>query len=374
LSDREEKEKKTNVFFIIINFISVFLAVCIVIIPLALYVIVQMNNPVQPVNNEILLQEIDGISLEEDGTYLIEIRRGETSQSVGRRLERAGLIKNRHFWNILCRLEKEHVKTGAYKIEIPASQISILRVLISGRQILYKVTIPEGVTLKKTGNILEEAGICSAGDFINAARDPDILSHYRIPRSSKVIPSMEGYLFPDTYLFPKEYPANMAVRKMADNFFNKLEIISPSFRNLNEQELHKIVILASIIEREYRIRDEAPLMSGVFNNRLKINMALQSCATVEYIITEIQGKPHPRVLLFSDLEINNPFNTYMYPGLPPGPISAPGNTALRAAVYPETTNFLYFRLTDPASGRHYFSRTYDEHIGAGELLTKPSWP
>jgi len=100
-------------------------------------------------------------------------------------------------------------------------------------------------------------------------------------------------------------------------------------------------------------------------------MALQSCATVVYVITEIQGKPHPSRLFYIDLEIRNPYNTYLYPGFPPGPISAPGLIALNAAVNPAITDYLYFRLTDASAGRHYFSRSFDDHIRAGELLIKP---
>jgi UPF0755 protein len=185
---------------------------------------------------------------------------------------------------------------------------------------------------------------------------------------------MEGYLFPDTYLFPAEFPAEKVITTMADNFFSNLQNINPSILTMNPNELNEKIIIASIVEREYRVAQEAPIMAGVFYNRLRINMALQSCATVEYIITEVQNRPHPSVLLFKDLEIDNPYNTYIKPGLPPGPISAPGITALRAAFYPDSTNYLYFRLEDAASGRHYFSRTYDQHMSAGQLITKPSWP
>jgi UPF0755 protein len=270
---------------------------------------------------------------------------------------------------LLCRFENEHIKTGTYRIEKPASQLAILRILTSGRQVLYRVTIPEGVTLRRAARILEDEGICSTEDFMAAARSLAIINHYRIPNTS-----MEGYLFPDTYMFPKNFPAEQVVRTMADNFFNRLHSISPLFQNMTPQELNDIVIMASIVEREYRVREEAPVMAGVFYNRLRINMALQSCATVEYVITDILGRPHPSVIFNVDLQIRSPYNTYMNRGLPPGPISAPGVVALRAAVYPENTDFLYFRLIDPASGRHYFSRTYDEHIRAGQLFTKPAWP
>jgi UPF0755 protein len=137
-------------------------------------------------------------------------------------------------------------------------------------------------------------------------------------------------------------------------------------------ELFKRVIVASIVEREYRVDEEAALMAGVFYNRLEIGMALQSCATVEYVITELQGRPHPEVLYNRDIEIRDPYNTYLRPGLPPGPISAPGKTALEAAFNPESGAYFYFRLTDPEAGRHYFSRTLDDHIRAGALYVKQS--
>ena len=364
---KTKKNKKPNVFKVILNLLATLIVLCLVLVPVALCFLLLFNSPVLS-DDDVRITGIDGISYAENGGYYFDVRRGETSQSVGNRLESAGLIKNRHFWNLLCRLEKEHIKTGRYIIELPATQLNILRLLVSGKEILHSVTIPEGVTIRKAAKILEDAGFCAAEEFIYAASDPAILRHYNIPNST-----MEGYLFPDTYSFPKEFPAHKIVEIMADNFYSKIESISPSLKRMSPAELDRIVVLASVIEREYRVAEEAPLIAGVFYNRLRINMRLQSCATVQYIITEIQGKPHPTVLLFRDLEVVNPYNTYMYAGLPPGPISAPGYISLRAAVYPETTNFFYFRLTDAASGRHYFSRTHDEHIRAGQLYIKPAW-
>jgi len=158
---------------------------------------------------------------------------------------------------------------------------------------------------------------------------------------------------------------------MADNFFQRIaEMGGSASKSMSAAELNKKIILASIVEREYRVPDEAAVMAGVFNNRLDIGMGLQSCATVEYIITEIQGRPHPEVLYNVDLEIRNPYNTYLYRGLPPGPIASPGEVAIRAAFDPSKTNYLYFRLMDPREGRHYFSRTFDDHIKAGALYLK----
>jgi UPF0755 protein len=243
--------------------------------------------------------------------------------------------------------------------------MAIHGVLVSGRQLLSRVTVPEGVTLKKTARILENSGICSVESFLEAASDRDLLAMYRIPGRT-----MEGYLFPDTYLFPADYPAHRVVQVMADNFFDRIGRIEPGSQNFNPAEINKRVIIASIVEREYRVEKEAPLMAGVFYNRLKIGMALQSCATVEYVITEIQGRPHPELLYTRDTEIPDPYNTYVRPGLPPGPISAPGAAALDAAFHPADCDYLYFRLTNQAQGTHYFSRTLDDHIQAGLLYVK----
>jgi UPF0755 protein len=312
---------------------------------------------------------LEGIALEgeteDHDAVRFEVRRGESAQSVGQRLEEAGLIRTRYFWSVLCRLDKEPVKTGTYRIEVPLSQIAIHRILVSGRQILTRLTVPEGFTLKKIAALLEDAQICPAEDFLAAAVEPEMMERYSIPG-----PSMEGYLYPDTYLFPPAYPAARVVRAMADNFFNRVGEIDEKAMSMPPGELNKLVILASIVEREYRLDEEAPVMAGVFFNRLNIGMALQSCATVEYIITEIQGRPHPEVLLTRDTEIRDPYNTYIRPGLPPGPISSPGAVALKAVFSPSENSYLYFRLVDTASGRHYFSHTLDDHIRAGALYTK----
>jgi UPF0755 protein len=303
--------------------------------------------------------------IERDGTVVFEVRGGESARSVGRRLEEEGLIKNRYFWYLLARLDREYIKTGTYRLEFPATQLAIRSVLVTGRQILRRVTIPEGVTLKKIARVLAEAEICDEEAFLAAAADRDILSSYRIPGET-----MEGYLYPDTYLFPPDYPASRVAAVMADTFFARLEEIRGDRSPLSPEELNRRVIVASIVEREYRIEEEAALMAGVFYNRLEIGMALQSCATVEYVITEIQGRPHPEVLYTRDTEIRDPYNTYIRPGLPPGPISAPGRVALQSAFNPAASDYLYFRLVDPASGRHYFSKTLDDHIRAGVLYVK----
>ena len=295
---------------------------------------------------------------------VFEVRPGESAQAIGGRLEGAGVIKSRYFWYILNRYEKKSLKAGTYKLELPKSQTGIYAILVEGRQALIRVTVPEGVTLSKTARIFSDAGICGEDAFLEAASDPATLAAYQIPAKT-----MEGYLYPDTYLFQEGYPAGKVVAVLAETFFKRLAGITDA-SGLSPAELFDKVILASIVEREYRVDEEAPLMAGVFYNRLKIGMALQSCATVEYVITEIQHKPHPEVLYTRDTEIKNPYNTYKNKGLPPGPISAPGLVALNAAFNTAPSDFLYFRLIDADAGRHYFSKTFDDHIKAGLLYVK----
>jgi UPF0755 protein len=339
--------------------LSILTGLCLCLLLAGLGLIIHLNSPPRgPVRED----PEGALRLTEDGSALIEIRKGESGLSVGKRLEEAGIIRNRYFWYAISRFNNNFIKSGTFRLELPAGQLAVYRVLTEGRQMLEKVSIPEGFTLKKTARILEEAGICDSAALLQAAQDPAVLDSYSIPG-----PTMEGYLFPDTYLFPKDYPAGMVIRSMADNFFSHIRELSPPSSG---EELQRLVILASIIEREYRVGEEAPLMAGVFFNRLRIGMALQSCATVEYMITEIQGKPHPAVIYTRDTEIRDPYNTYVFPGLPPGPICSPGALALKAALRPQDSDYLYFRLVDPGAGRHYFSKTLDDHIRAGVFYIK----
>ena len=359
------KIKAKNKILSLSNIIKLF---CILIAILLLagasifYLVIQYNSPPDLTDRTIIGE---ALRVEEGGNLIIEVRNGETAFSVGRRLEDAGIIRDSRLWYALFRLDGEQLKTGTYMIELPATQMEIRSILIGGEQLLIRVTIPEGYSLRQMAAILENEGICSADDFLAASFSQAILDANNVPGTS-----MEGYLFPDTYLFPLSYPADRVVQAMANNFFRRLRSIDPSFESLSPIELNNLVILASIVEREYRAPDEAALMAGVFFNRLRIGMMLQSCATVVYVITEVLGLPHPERLFYRDLEILNPYNTYMNSGLPPGPISAPSLTALRGVFEPVSSNYLFFRLLDPASGRHYFSQTLDEHIQAGELLVK----
>jgi UPF0755 protein len=346
---------------ILFRILSIFLGLSLGLLAVGFVLVIFLNSPPSGSPRE---DSEGSLRLIGDGAVLIEVRQGESGLSVGKRLKEAGIIRSRFFWHLISRLDSQFVKTGTFRLELPAGQLKIRKALVEGRQMLERVTVPEGLTIKKTARLLEEAGICGFESFLQAAEDPEILNFYAISDST-----IEGYLFPDTYLFPKDYPPNLVIRAMADNFFSKLGKLSGG---AVPGGLRDLVILGSIVEREYRIADEASLMAGVFFNRLRIGMALQSCATVEYIITEIQGKPHPVLIYTRDTEIRDPYNTYMYPGLPPGPICSPGALAMEAVLSPRDSDYLYFRLADPEAGRHSFSRTFDDHIRAGVFYLKDS--
>ena len=316
--------------------------------------------------------EIDGITLESrvvsstcTSVVRIEVRRGESAQSVGNRLESAGLIRNRYFWNLLGRLSGEHIRAGSYLLEFPLSQMAIRNILEEGREVLLRVTVPEGLTIRETALIMESAGVTTAREFIAAATDPEIIAGFRIPA-----PSMEGFLFPDTYLFPAGFPAARIVQTMANNFFSQIAAIDPAMPAMSPEALLRTVVLASIVEKEHSVADEAAVMAGVFTNRMNIGMMLQSCATIVYILTEVLGEEHEETIihrrygnriLYRHLVIRSPFNTYMVPGLPPTPIASPGAVALRAAFEPARTDYLFFALRPGGYGRHNFSRTLAEH-------------
>jgi len=171
-------------------------------------------------------------------------------------------------------------------------------------------------------------------------------------------------------MFHKDLPAEKVVEHLVQTMFEKLENIYPEYKEMEPEELHDKIILASIVEREYRNPDEAAKIASVFYNRLKIDMRLQSCATVVYVLTEIKGEKHPEKITYNDLEVDSKFNTYEEWGLPPAPIANPGINALEAVFYPADTDYLYFLLKDQDAGRHVFSRTLSDHDNAYRLYIK----
>jgi UPF0755 protein len=292
---------------------------------------------------------------------------GATISSISEALEESHLIRSALLMKVIARIEGDSnfIQKGNYLIGSHLTTFEIYRMFVLGQQVQVKVTIPEGWTITKIAELIENKEITSAKAFKEAASDTEMLAFYGIDGESA-----EGFLFPDTYQFPTAYPADYVVKAFIDNFFVKLSAIYPEYKKLSQKMIYEKVILASIVEREYRVEAEAKTIASVFKNRLDIRMHLGSCATVEYIITEIQSKPHPDFLTFSDLEIESEYNTYKNYGLPPGPISNPGGVSLGAAFDPAETDYLYFVLQDRNAGNHFFSDNLNEHEAAATLYLK----
>jgi len=302
---------------------------------------------------------------------LFEVYESESLSSIASRLEKRAIIKSAFWMRVYSWLRgtEKRFKKGEYLLKTGSNMVEIHDQIVSGKQLLVRVILKEGWTSTKMAKALEEQQIIKADDFLQATRDPKIIKNYNIPSQT-----LEGFLYPDTYFFPRNSSPEMVVNVLVQRFFQVLGTIIPEEKLKETNTWFNTIVLASIIEREYRVREEAPIISSVFFNRLRYNIPLASCATVEYIITEIQGKPHPKRIFFADTEIPSPFNTYINRGLPPNPISNPGRIALNAAFNPATTDYLFFVVKDPRLGTHTFSKTIADHMAAREVYLEMYTP
>lgn len=285
---------------------------------------------------------------------LFEIAPGSTFKQICKDLEKAGLVKHAWSLDIISRLKKvdKQIHAGEYELNKAMSPTEILQSLVSGKIFERKVTVKEGASIWEIGQLLETAGLISKTDFNAAIVDPALLRQAGIPEESR---SFEGYLFPDTYSFSRPIDAKRIIWTMLKEGIDRW---TDDF-TLKADELkmtrHEILTLASIIEKESGTKvEEQHLISAVFHNRLKIGMKLQADPTVIYGIPNFNGN-----LTRQDLETPTPYNTYTNFGLPPGPISNPGITAIKAALYPSESKALYF--VGDKQGGHIFSETLEQH-------------
>jgi UPF0755 protein len=299
-------------------------------------------------------------------TVRVEIPSGSSVKKIGQILKDSRLIRSKNFFYLASRFPflmgrgySYSLKSGVYNINRHMTMSEIFLLLDSGKQDFIVTVIPEGLTMSKIALTLEEEGVCKASDFMFSCTDSNLLKKYGIPALN-----FEGFLFPDTYFFTPSMSGEAVVSMMADNFFEHAGQIE-RFAGKEVTDYYSTVVLASIVEREYRAAKEAPLIASVFTNRIKENIGLYSCATIEYIITELLGRPHPEVITYDDLKIDSPYNTYKWAGLPPGPISNPGMVALEAAANPPVTDYYFFTLTDEAKGTHTFTKNFSSHTKAG---------
>lgn len=329
-----------------------------------------VKNAASPVNNA---DNAEGLTF--------EIESGTTVRQTAALLKKSGIIKNADIFYLFARNPKIgkiitgkpesvfKIKKGFCNVNSAMDLGEIFEEVSAGKQQMISVSIPEGLTVTKVASRLEAAKICDSKEFLKVCTHEamDILKPYGFTQK---VTSLEGFLYPETYYFVKGSSPRECAELMVKTFFKKFsEIKNTDLKDT--QSLYKQLVLASVVEREYRDVSEAPLIASVFKNRIKINMGLESCATVEYIITEIRRKPHPGRIFFSDLEYDSPYNTYKYAGLPPTPICSPGFTALDAVYNSADTDYLYFTLTDASKGRHTFTSTLAAHEKATqEFRTK----
>ncbi len=285
------------------------------------------------------------------GEKIFSVLPGQGFRLVSDNLHREGLIENPLKFMVLARLKEndKKIKAGEYLVPLAVSPNRMLAILTKGRVRLHRLTIPEGMNLRQIADIVEKSGFGSAQQFYQLTTDKDLVSANHIPAGT-----FEGYLFPDTYSFPKDVPLRQILQAMADRF---QAVYSPEWRVRSQQlgfTVHQIVTLASIIEKETGTGSERPVISSVFHNRLKRGMRLEADPTVIYGIKDFNGN-----ITRKDLETATPYNTYKIKGLPPGPIANPGSASLKAALYPADTKYIYF--VSKKDSTHYFSTNFKEH-------------
>lgn len=281
----------------------------------------------------------------------IEVPAGATAAETAKLLEREGVIRSSLAFRLVAKLSglDRSLKPGVYVLPKPISSLQAVKILSDGLIVPTKVVIPEGFMAKQIADRLEAEGvIADAGEFMKYVRANDL----------------EGFLFPTTYHFAPGLPSEAVAEHMLAEFQRR---IVPAFEaaKQNRFTLRQVVTLASIVQREARVEDEMPQIASVYSNRLRKRMRLEADPTVQYAMGKDTGEWF-KGLRFKHLDIHSPYNTYLFYGLPKGPICSPGEKAVLASIAPEATEKVYF-VAD-IDGRHIFSETFAQHQKAIERV------
>jgi UPF0755 protein len=284
----------------------------------------------------------------------VDIPSGAGSRTIGERLIAAGVIRDDLTYRVaLWRSgQARRLKAGEYRFEGEMTPLAVLDKIARGDVVLINLTFREGLTIDEMSRVFEAGGFGPAASFVTAARDASLVQAFD-PQAR----DLEGYLFPDTYSFPRGSDAARVVRAMVDRFE---QVATPELRKSAASRglsVRQLVTLASLVEKETAKAEERPLVAAVYANRLRIGMGLQCDPTVIYALQ--RAGRYTGNLRRDDLQFDSPYNTYRYPGLPPGPIAAPGQGSLEAAANPADVEFVYFVSRN--DGSHEFARTLDEH-------------
>lgn len=289
----------------------------------------------------------------------VTIERGSSFRMVAEKLEGAGVVRSAESFSFAARLlgAYKKVKAGEYEFTTGMTPLEVIDYIVKGKVKKYMVTVPEGFSVREIAAALEAAGLIQKDLFIARALDPQLAAALGLEG-----PTLEGYLFPDTYAFNKGMSADEMIARMVERFrkvFAEFEFDVET----SGMSMRKIITLASIIEKETGAPSERPLISAVFHNRLKKGIKLQSDPTVIYAIPSFDGNIKRR-----HLAMKSPYNTYAVFGLPPGPIASPGRDAIVAALKPAKVDYLYF--VSKNDGTHQFSKSLKEHNRAVNQFQK----
>ena len=284
----------------------------------------------------------------------VEIPSGAGTKAIGDSLVAAGVVRDRITYRIALWMsgQARRLKAGEYRFDQPMTPVDVIGKIARGEVYVVNVTFPEGLTIAEMSKIFESHGFGPAPAFVDAANDTA-----PVRALDPAAHDLEGYLFPETYALPRRTEAAKLVRLMVERFEHEF---SPEMRQSADARglsVRQAVTLASIVEKETARPEERPLVAAVYENRLRIGMGLQCDPTVIYALQ--RAGRYTGNLRRDDLAFNSPYNTYRYPGLPPGPIAAPGKASLDAAIHPSDANYLYFVSRN--DGSHQFAPTLDEH-------------
>ncbi len=287
---------------------------------------------------------------------IFKVEKGENIKKVASRLEDAGIIGNKFFFEFYSYISgKRKIVAGDHSLAKNMDIVEVIDELNSSKNLNKErsITIIEGWNISDIASYLEDQGVISSTDFLQAVKLDNWKDKYDFLSSAKG-DSLEGFLFPDTYRIFKDATADDIIKKMLDNFDHKFDASMRSDVLSQNKSIFEIVTMASIIEKEAKFSQDRKMVSDIFWKRIDIGMALQSDATVNYITKAGDIRPHGK-----DLEVDSLYNTYKYRGLTPGPISNPGLSSISAALYPIKNDYYYF-LTDK-SGHAVFAKTFDGH-------------
>ncbi len=286
------------------------------------------------------------------GVY-VDIPRGASARTIARLLRRHGVVRSSLAFESLARWRRKRIlQAGEYFFDRPATAFEVFRTLADGRIFEKSVTIPEGFTMFDVAVLLESEDLTTRQAFLDAARDPAPIRDL-----APGAPSLEGFLFPATYTFPRHPSPQQIVAAMTQRFRDAWNALPESARQQGRGRVAAVVTLASLVERETSVPAERPLVAGVFTNRLRKRVPLQCDPTVIYAL-QLAGR-YTGSLTSASLRFDSPYNTYRHAGLPPGPIANPGEAALRAALQPPDVDYFYFVAN--GQGGHSFSDTLKGH-------------